>query len=273
MFCVRRVDAFNRKFRFEISARTQSLKTLAVIVGRFINRQLNKMEELRPNEQRAKNAITLIWIVLVLEIISLISGYFQYDLLQSVANGAEISAETASANDNREQIIAIIYMIAMIISAVTFIQWFRRAYYNLHLKVNYLAHTEGWAAGSWFVPIVSLYRPYQIMKELYQETKELLTKKGISFNQNFTTNSLGLWWTLWIIDNILGQFIYRYSLKADTIDELTVSTVASIVSNIVGIPLALLAIKVIRDYSTVEPLLIEIKADEETKDNEETTNR
>ena len=137
------------------------------------------MENLKPNGQRAKNAITLIWIVLVLEIVLLISGYFQYDLLQTAANGSEISIETATANDTREQIIGIIFLIAYIISAVTFIQWFRRAYYNLHLKVNHLSRTEGWAAGSWFVPIVSLYRPYHIMKELYQETRELLVKKGL----------------------------------------------------------------------------------------------
>lgn len=224
------------------------------------------MEELRPNEQRAKNAITLIWVVLTLEIISLTSGYFQYELLQDAANGAEISTETANANDTREQIIGILYIIAMVISATTFIQWFRRAYYNLHLRVNHLAYSEGWAAGSWFVPIVSLYRPYQIMKELYQETKKLLTKNEIAFNHNFTTNSLGLWWTLWIIDNLLGQFAFRYSTKANTIEELIISTVASMVSNIVGIPLAILAIKVVKDYSSVEPLLREIKNNEEYND-------
>lgn len=222
------------------------------------------MENIRPNAQRAKNAISLIWIVLALEIVSIISGYFQYDLLQTTANGGEISTETATANDTREQIIGIVYVIAYIISAVTFIQWFRRAYFNLHLKINHLSQTEGWAAGSWFVPIVNLYRPYQIMKELYQETKELLTKKGLSINQNFTTGSLGLWWTLWIISNIIGQFVFRYSMKAESIDELTVSTVASMVGNIVGIPLALITIKVIRDYSFVEPLLSEIKDEEET---------
>ncbi len=91
-------------------------------------------EKLRPNEQRAKNAIVLIWIILALEIASLISGYFQYDLLNTVANGGEISTETANANDSREQIVGIIYMIAYIISGIMFIQWFRRAYYNLHQK-------------------------------------------------------------------------------------------------------------------------------------------
>jgi len=222
------------------------------------------MENLKPNGQRAKNAITLIWIVFALEIISLISGYFQYDLLQTVANGGEISTETATANDTREQMIGIIYLIAYIISAITFIQWFRRAYFNLHLKVNHLSQTEGWAAGSWFVPIISLYRPYQIMKEIYQETKELLIKKGIDYKQSFSTSGLGWWWTLWIIDDIIGQFVFRYSMKAESIDELTTSTVASMIGNIIGILLALITVKVIRDYSNVELMLLEIKDEEET---------
>ncbi|NIK73072.1 hypothetical protein FHS56_000558 [Thermonema lapsum] len=222
------------------------------------------MENLRPNGQRAKNAITLIWIVLALEIISLISGYLQYDLLQTVANGGKISMATATANDTREQMIGTIYIIVYVISAVTFIQWFRRAYFNLHQKVKNLAYTEGWAAGSWFVPIVNLYRPYQIMKELYQETKELLNKKGINVNTNLTTSSLGWWWTLWILNNIIGQFVFRYSIKAKSIDELTTSTIASMIGNIIGILLALITVKVIKDYSNVEPMLFEIKDEEET---------
>ncbi|UAY51042.1 DUF4328 domain-containing protein [Ferruginibacter albus] len=220
------------------------------------------MEDLRPNVQRAKNAVTLLWIVLALEIISLISGYFQYKLLKVVANGGEISMNTANANDIRERIIAILYLIVFIISTVTFIQWFRRAYYNLHLKVYHLSFTEGWAAGSWFAPVICLYRPYQIMKELYQQTIDLLTRKGLLLHQSLTTNALGWWWALWIINNLLGQFVFRYSLKAETVDELIVSTVAGIVSNIIGIPLALLAIKVVKDYSSVEPLLNEIKEEE-----------
>jgi hypothetical protein len=219
------------------------------------------MEQLNPNGQRAKNAITLIWVVLVLEIIMLISSYFQYDLLQIAKNGGEISMEAADANDTREQIIGIIYSIAFIISTVTFIQWFRRAYFNLHLKVNNLSHTEGWAAGSWFVPIISLYRPYQIMKELYQETKGLLTRKGLIVSEEYSTSYLGWWWTLWIINNIIGQIIFRY--PSETIDELIGGTVASMIGSVIGIPLALITIKVIKDYSDIEPLLNEIKDEEE----------
>ncbi len=135
-----------------------------------------------------------------------------------------------------------------------FIQWFRRAYYNLHQKINHLSHSEGWAAGAWFVPILNLYRPYQIMKELYRETKNLLVTNEISISRNFSTGTLGWWWALWITGNILGQFVFRYSMRAETIDELTTMTIARMVSNIVGIPLATITGKVIKDYSNIEPL-------------------
>ncbi|GHU97488.1 hypothetical protein FACS1894156_9000 [Bacteroidia bacterium] len=230
------------------------------------------MENLRPNEQRAKNAILLIWLVLELEIVNLIASYMQYDLLQTIANGGYISDAAAKANGTREQICGIACFIAYPISAITFIMWFRRAYFNLHQKVSGLAYSEGWAAGSWFVPIVSLYRPYQIMKEIYIETKRLLMRKGLSEKNDYSTSYLGLWWTLWIISAIVGQSIFRFAFKsADTIDNLITTTVAQMILSILEVPLALVTVKVIKDYSKTEPLLAEISDDETEVNNENET--
>lgn len=215
------------------------------------------MEELKPNEQRAKNATILIWIVLIMEIVAFVSHFFQYILLQSAANGEAISMEYATSNDLRERIIAIISLIVYLVSAFTFIQWFRRAYFNLHLRVNLLSHNEGWAAGCWFVPILNLYRPNQIMKEMFEETKQFLKKNEISINEGFT--SIGLWWTLWIVNGFLGQFIFKYSMKAETIDEFTISTIADMISNIIGIPLAIITIQMIKEYSNYETLLTKVE--------------
>jgi hypothetical protein len=217
------------------------------------------MEELRPNGQRAKNAILLIWIMLALEIISLISSFLQYDLIQTAAAGGTISIDAVNANDNREQIIGIIYLNAYVVSGVTFIQWFRRAYFNLHIITGPLSHTEGWAAGSWFLPFINLYRPYQIMEELYEKTKSFLDRNKITTTSSLSTATLVLWWALWIISNILGQIVFRYSMKAVTIDQLNTSTILSIALNIIGIPLALITVKVIKNYSRVEPLLINVE--------------
>ena len=195
--------------------------------------------------------------MLCLEVVSLISGWLQYNLLQKVSNGGEITIAAANANDLREQIIGLIYIIAYIFSGIAFIKWFRRSYFNLHQKVQTLSFSEGWAAGSWFVPIINLYRPFQIMKELYLETNKILLNKGLIKKESLSIKPLELWWTLWIISSLIGQFVFKSSMKAETIDELTISTVASLISDIIRIPLALITIKIIKDYSKFEPLLKE----------------
>jgi hypothetical protein len=212
------------------------------------------MENLRPNKQRAQTAIILICIVMVLDVVSLISSYFQYRLLQG---NEDVLREAASANDTREMIIGIIYGIAFLISGITFIQWFRRAYYNLHLKVDNLKFGEGWAAGCWFTPIISIYRPYQIMKELYEKTKELLIHNGDELNENFSTTFIGIWWGLWIINHYLGQFIFRSSLKAEDINQLSTTTAMSMIESTIGILLGFITIKIIKDYSSMEEKLFE----------------
>ena len=223
------------------------------------------MEKLKPNGQRAKIAIMLIWTVLTIEIISILSDYLQYNLLQTVANDGQISSETATDNDLRQKIIAIIYLVTYIISGITFIRWFRRAYFNLHLKAETLSFTEGWAAGSWFVPFISLYRPKQIMKELYVETQSLLTAKQQISTVNLNTQFIGWWWALWLIASFLGQFVFRYSLKAESLEALTTATIASIIASIIGIPLALITVKIIKDYAEIEPLFckLDVEIEEE----------
>jgi hypothetical protein len=216
------------------------------------------MEKLKPNEQRAKTAVLLIWIIFALEALSLISNYFEYELLKMIANGGEIELSTANENDLRQQLIAVVYIIAYVISAVAFIQWFRRAYFNLHTKIDNLTDTEGWAAGAWFIPIISLYKPYQIMKEMYERTAKLLGNKLQNYEQSNTNHLLGLWWTLWIINNILEQVVFRYSEQAETIDELLNSSIISMLSAIIGIPLAIITVRVIKQYAVMEPLLHEL---------------
>jgi hypothetical protein len=213
------------------------------------------MEDVRPNEQRAKIAILLIWIIIAIETVKLISDYLELQLLSKANSGLTVTMEAANANDIRQQIIAVIYLIVAIVSTVTFIQWFRRAYYNLHTQIYNLDFEEGWAAWSWFVPILNLYRPYKIMKELYHETENLLSQRVENYTPKDSAALLGVWWALWIIDSFLGQFIFRYSLRANEIDELITVSQTSILSPFISIPLSLILIRVIKDYATMETLL------------------
>ena len=225
------------------------------------------MKKLRPNEERAKGAIMVIWLLLAVEVVSFISSGMQYSFLQRAASGGTISETDAMANDLREGVIAAIYFIVYLVYIITFIMWFRRAYFNLHQKSKKLQFSEGWAAGSWFVPFLNLYRPFQIMNELYTETKRLLVKNGISEKDIYPINYLPTWWTLYIVTTFVGNIVLRIGFNADTINNFIAVTIGDMIMSILGVALSLVTIKVIKDYSKVEPLLAQISDEESNTDN------
>ena len=211
---------------------------------------------LKPNHKRSKIAITLIWICLIVNLISLFSSYLQYQLLTQLSKGVEITNYKLEQNDSREQLVGIVTLIVSIISAVTFIQWFRRAYFNLHSLVPNLTYTEGWAAGSWFVPVIGFFRPYQIMVELYNKTIARLVERKLFDNQSFDLSFVKVWWALWIIVSIIGRVVYKYISEAETLEKFIDCTVFSIVESLLYIPLSLITIKVIKVYSNFENILL-----------------
>ncbi len=217
------------------------------------------MDDVKSNVTRGMVAQSLIWIVMVVELVSLVSDYFQYVLLQDAVNGNGISANAADANDTRQRMIGIVYLLVYIVSGITFILWFRRAYYNLHTQVALLQHGEGWAAGGWFVPIVSWWRPLQIMREMYVETQHLFTQRVSNYSGNISTVLLGWWWTLWIVEGVMGQISFQLSRHTTTVDDFVTSTTWSMISSVVALPLALITIKIIYDYAKVEHLMFALE--------------
>lgn len=228
------------------------------------------MNELRPNKQRGKIAIVLIWIILVLNIMALLSGFFQYQLLERALAGENVSYEEANASFLRQSVLYILNAIAYIISIVTFLRWFRRAYYNLDAKLGNLDYTDGWAAGSWFVPVVNLYKPYQIMKELYTKTDlylEFLNDER--YTKKLSTSILPVWWVLWLGSRIAISLISDLSSDSSSLIELSDSTVFSLFGALLSILLCLITIIVIMDYNRAENLMYEIEQENQAAMSEE----
>jgi len=216
----------------------------------------NNLDKLRPNEHRARITQTFIWIVMALDILSVYSSYLQYNLLNAFQNNEEISDLMISTNDYREQGIAILYLIAFIISSITFIQWFRRAYYNLGTFTS-TDNTEGWAAGSWFVPVISIFRPYQIMKEMNDKTIVFLKTKTTD-NVKDDSQIIGIWWGIWVLSNYIGKYVTKYAFKDDSVETLINATVTDMILSLIGIPLAYITVKMIKSYSLKETKVYEI---------------
>ncbi|NMH27953.1 DUF4328 domain-containing protein [Flavobacterium silvaticum] len=214
--------------------------------------------EIRPNTERARIAIIMVWIVLTVQMASLVSAYFQYRLLINLQDSNYVSPDELSMNDLRERLIAVVFLILYLVSGITFIRWFRRAYFNLGQRVTVLEYSDGWAAGSWFVPVLNFFRPFQMMREMYQETIDIFLNNKQLKEVKLSTAFLGWWWFFWILNTILSQVANRTALSANTVEEFIFSTKADMISDIFMIPLSILAVKVISDYSEAEELLLHL---------------
>lgn len=247
-----------KKADFEISCTDYMLDKKAVV-------KTLPTSVIKPNQKRAALAIQLLWAVLILDLFSIGSNYMQYSLLQDLSNGLDVSNNDLSSNDLRVQLISLLYLATYIISAVCFIQWFRRAYNNLAAR-NRINHDEGWAAGAWFVPIICLFRPYRIMNELFEKTHKLITDRtGASNENNEGMAYLGIWWALWIIVGYVGNYSLKRAFKSDTIEDLTNSTIADIILSVCDIPLAILAILVVTAFAKKESRLLELETEAKKK--------
>lgn len=215
---------------------------------------------LRPNKDRSDRLIIVLWIFTALKALTSVSDISQYFLLKRIANGNFGMAEVNS-NDTRQSIIAILMLLLYVGVIIVFIQWFRRAYYNLHQVSNRLSYSEGWAAGAWFVPILNLGRPFIIMREMMTVAENLLVKANLAQEDNSRRRSVGIWWTLWLIITLLSDINTRIQAKSESITVLANTTLIDVVLTLLYIPLTIVTVQMIRKYAELEKHLPYITKD------------
>src|SRR5690606_36047142 len=209
---------------------------------------------LRPNTKRAKNAIMGLKCVLIIEFVAIFFLYLEYSLLSSVSS-KPTSEEAINASYDQQQFFWVIYVGVDIVSTITFLKWFRRAYYNLGIRVSPLSSSNIRAAISWFIPIVSIYKPYQILKEMYQKTNYLLVQRYPQTEGILPMKLLHVWWFFCIVLNILAFILAYLYLNIDSVkDMLTINGINTAFS-LVNISLSILTIKVMRRYEEAERLV------------------
>lgn len=218
------------------------------------------MEPLKDNSKRARILISVFWLICGLNIIAIISGYFEIKLLESMQSGTSVSSSEADMNDLRQAIIGMTQFAAFILCVVVFLNWFRRAYGNLHRIAPHVPeHSEKTAVWSFFVPILNLFRPYTIMKEIWLKSQRQILERKEDFIVNTSTALIGLWWALYLVSSFVSNFAGRSVLRAETVDDYLLSSQAYFISDIIEIPAALTAILVVWKVSAIETTLFKIQ--------------
>jgi hypothetical protein len=212
--------------------------------------------KIKDNSKRAKHLIYVFWAFIAVVFIATLSGYLELELLKHIQNGGLVNEDEANASDNRQMFIGLLQTAIYITTIVFFLNWFRRAYANLHrMKIKHLKHSDSWAVWSFFVPIIVFFRPVQIMNEIVSETQHQIRKMDRSYIKKEIGLWIGLWWTLFILSNFIGKYVLRTAFKTDTLEEMITGSEAVLFSDIMQIPEALLVILIVSRVTKIETKL------------------
>jgi len=183
--------------------------------------------------------------VVVVKLVAIGSAWAQHEMLVGVEQGAELTTADASANDTREVLIGRLSLLLFIGAGICWLMWQHRAYANLTLIGSRdTEHTPGWSVGYWFIPLVNLFRPYQITAEIYRRSELLNGRDPIGGLSG--PPLVGAWWFVYLVWGGSIRFYTVIGREAKTLPTLLSATNIELTSHVIGVVAAILAIQVIR---------------------------
>jgi len=218
----------------------------------------HRAPELRPTALRAKLAIIGLSVCAVQCLLNAGLSVRVLTLVGDLRVATESSPvlEQLAALEELEIPLTAAWAVCFLTTAVLFCRWLYSAYHNVIVlqpqagrDTMGLTFTPGGAVAGFFIPFVNLWRPYRAVRELWDGS-------AMDESTDHARSAVGLWWTAWIVAQIIGRAGERM-LRPNASDELLVPGLMAItVSDLVWIVAAGLAIKVIRGVEERQELWI-----------------
>ncbi len=162
----------------------------------------NSLESYRSPHALSVLAISGLGTILLFDILFAISGFGI--LISPFAFTIPIENNAVSGWYALCKLVSYLHIPVFIFTIICFLLWQYRAYKNLPaLKVRKLEQTPGWAVGFWFIPVLNLFRPFQIMRELWNESDpDFDPELGFLSSSLGTPELISWWWAFWLISRV-----------------------------------------------------------------------
>jgi hypothetical protein len=150
-------------------------------------------------------------------------------------------------SDLRLGIVYVVQFLLWLVTAGFFMAWLHRVYKNVVALGAYdLRHGPGWAIGSWFVPILNLFRPKEIVNDAWRGSDPELPP--FAHRRRWVENPVPplflAWWLIYLLSGALDNTAGRLYGSLD-IDQERTATIVALAASAVTFTAALLAIRTV----------------------------
>jgi Domain of unknown function (DUF4328) len=144
------------------------------------------------------------------------------------------------------------------VTAGLWLAWFRRAYRNLPaLGARRLRYRLWWAVGAWLLPVFSLFRPKQLLNDIWRASDPSLPPDQAAAWRGGPVAELLGWWWLAFVASVLVRSITTSAVHAaadfmllgllpDQLDRFQASAGMQVLADLLTVLCGLLALRVVR---------------------------
>lgn len=172
------------------------------------------------------------------------SNLLEFQLLVAIRDGFYPDASAIERSDARQALLEVLGAVVVLPSMVFVLIWIYRANYNLRqLGAVGLKYSPAGSIGWYFVPILSLWRPYSAMKEIYQASLN-----PHEWEDKPVPTLLPMWWTLWLVSIALNNLDVRLWWRLDensSVPDFIAANLAAQAALVSDIPLTLVLLVII----------------------------
>ncbi|WP_217251122.1 DUF4328 domain-containing protein [Streptomyces sp. AC602_WCS936] len=164
----------------------------------------------------SKAVSVLLGVVIVADLLIVAASLNMRSLMDKVASGGVVDFDEGEASraDYAMAGSTVLYVVAVLATAVVFIIWFHRVRHNAEVFApDTQRRTPGWAIACWFIPIANLWIPRGIAADVLRAAQPD-PYSGVLRHRVL----LNAWWGAWVWATVFDRYASRTYDKAQDVD-------------------------------------------------------
>jgi len=156
-------------------------------------------------------------------------------------------------NDPVQGIVGLLQSGLGIVTGITFLKWVYRAYKNIQgFGAEHLRYSPTWAVAYYFMPILGLIRPVQVMNEIWRASDD-----PRDWRHRPGSWLIGSWWTLFLVYAVVTQISLQLAIQASNNDQWNLAAIMAILGDLISIPLSIAALRLVTEVFRRQKALVD----------------
>lgn len=207
-------------------------------------------------KDKGQVASVLFWVTGCLAAVAAVVTILQLVYLGDILGGGTYTEQGAAAVDARQETVSIVHLLLWVICAILFLRWIHRARTNLGaMGAAGLKYSPAWSVWSFFVPILNVYRPFQVVREIWKASEPV--DRGDNTWMMIPTPPIIKWWWGFYVAAVMSGQVSSNLLRSENagvagLQDISLGLLILLLSNVVEIPAAIAASRIVKRISQAQ---------------------